>query len=186
MSIAERILNLCGWRVDRSQPLPPRYVLIGAPHTSNWDFPVGLLGMWALGIDVRWVGKHTLFRGLLGPIMRGLGGIPVDRRVKSNFIETMSARFASGELAALCLAPEGTRSLTHAWKTGFYYLALAAEVPVVLGYLDFADKAVGVGGILVPTGDIERDMIEVRAFYASKTARHPELYGEIRVRSLKE
>ncbi len=186
MPLSEAILRLFGWTVDRSHPLPPRYVMIGAPHTSNWDFPVGMLGMWALGVDVHWVGKHTLFAGPLGPIMKGLGGIPVDRRISSNFIDSMTERFASGELSSLSLAPEGTRSLTHAWKTGFYYLAVSAQVPVVLGYLDYADKIVGVGGSFTPTGDIAADLKYVREFYAEKTARYPEKYGEIQVQPRKE
>jgi len=183
MRISESILKLFGWSVDRSHPLPSRSVVIGAPHTSNWDFPLAILYMWAVDLDVHWVGKHTLFKGPMGPIMRKLGGVPVDRRVRGNFIGAMAEKIRSGEISSVCMAPEGTRSRTHAWKTGFYHLAVQAGVPVALGYMDYRKKVVGIGPTLEPTGDIERDMEALRDFYGTITPRFPEKYGEIRVHS---
>src|SRR5262245_55989684 len=132
-----------GWHVDVPEPPPARCVIIGAPHTSNWDLVLTLLLMLAAGLRLRWVGKDTLFRGPFGWLLRKLGGIPIDRRTTKNFVEQMVEAFRSRESLRLGISPEGTRSNATHWRTGFYYIALRAGVPVVLGFADYRRRVVG-------------------------------------------
>jgi 1-acyl-sn-glycerol-3-phosphate acyltransferase len=177
------LLRMLGWTLDENLPPENKYVLVGAPHTSNWDLPLGLLFMSAVGMRFNWVVKHTVFRGPVGAILRSIGGIPINRRIRSGFIEQMGERFASHESMILVIAPEGTRSKTLYWKTGFYYIALHARVPITLGYLDYRKKKLGIGYSFLPSGDIEKDMEIIRVFYRGKRGKHPEKQGEIKVRS---
>ena len=184
--ISRGILALLGWQLDERLPPERRFLIIGAFHTSNWDFPLGLLGMWALGLKARWIAKHTLFMWPLGPIMKALGGIPVDRRASSGFIDHIASIYAQRKRLVIAIAPEGTRSRTGYWRTGFYYIALAAKIPVALGYLDYPNKRLGVGGMFYPSGDIVADMTIIREFYRDKTGLRPGNQGEIRVRAEEE
>lgn len=165
-------------------PEPPskKYVLIGAPHTSNWDFVVGLLALWALGIRARWLGKKELFKPPLGLLMRLLGGIPVDRSRRNNLVDQVAEVFRREEEIAILITPEGTRGKAPYWRTGFYHMALKAGVPIALGYVDFRRKEVGIGAYLWPTGDLRRDFEAIRAFYQDKTGLRPEKQGPIRLR----
>jgi 1-acyl-sn-glycerol-3-phosphate acyltransferase len=181
-SFSERILKLLGWRLDQRLPDTRKYVVIGAFHTSNWDMPLGLLGLWALGLKPRWVAKHTLFRWPLGPVLKAIGGIPVDRRAHTGFIEHIASAYNASDELVVTIAPEGTRSKTRYWKTGFYYIALAAKVPIALGYIDYPNKRLGIGGALNPCGDIEADMAIIRDFYRDKTGLKPENQGQIRLK----
>lgn len=178
------LLRLLGWGVEDRLPPVERYVCIGAPHTTNWDLPVGLAAMLALGFPPRWVGKHTIFRGPLGPLMRALGGVPVDRRVSQDFVGQVVERFRRAERRdepfVLVIAPEGTRSPAERWKTGFYHIAREAGVPIALGYADYPSRRTGVGGWLEPSGDLEADMQVIRAFYADKRGKRPENQGPVR------
>ena len=167
--LARFILSLFGWTLEDKLPDEKQYVIIGAFHTSNWDFVLGILGLWALGLKASWVGKHTLFRGIFGPFFRSLGGIPVDRRVHTGFIHKVAELYKQGKLNALTIAPEGTRSKKEHWKTGFYFIALEAEVPIVLGYVDYKNKQLGVGATLYPTGNIVQDFEIIKQFYSTKT-----------------
>ncbi|TFU17138.1 lysophospholipid acyltransferase family protein [Thermus tengchongensis] len=180
--LAGLVLRGLGWRYHMPEPPSKKYVLIGAPHTSNWDFFVGLLALWALGIRARWLGKKELFRPPLGWLLRLLGGIPVDRSRRSNLVDQVAAIFQREEEIAILITPEGTRSQAPYWRTGFYYMALKAGVPIALGYADFRRKEVGIGGYLWPTGDIRRDFAEIRAFYQDKVGLRPEKQGPIRIR----
>jgi len=179
--LAEAILRVIRWRIVGDVPRP-KCVLIAAPHTSNWDFPLALLAFWSLEIDARWVGKHTLFRWPFDGLMRRLGGIPLDRARTRDFVSEVVARFEREEPLILAIAPEGTRSHTDAWRSGFYWIARGAGVPIALGFLDYARRTAGIGEWLVPTGDVEADMARIRAFYADKAAKHPEKAGAIRLR----
>lgn len=175
------------WAVSRwrlvSTPAPSRpTVLIGAPHTSNWDFVVMLAIAWRLGIHVRWLGKHTLFRGWRGPIMRGLGGIPVDRSDPGRVVRDVVERVRSGEVFGLVVTPEGTRSAGTYWKSGFYRIAREAGMPVTLGYVDRTTGTAGLGVTIDLTGDVAADMDRVRAFYADKAGIRPERRTEPRLR----
>ncbi|WP_460389398.1 lysophospholipid acyltransferase family protein [Thermus thalpophilus] len=175
------VLRRLGWRYHMPPPPEGSYVLIGAPHTSNWDFFIGILALWALGIRARWLGKKELFRPPLGWFLRFLGGIPVDRSKRSNLVDQV-AEILKREKLAILITPEGTRGKAPYWRTGFYYMALKAGVPIALGYADFRRKEVGIGGYLYPTGDLRRDFAEIRAFYQDKVGLRPEKQGPIRIR----
>lgn len=176
-------LKVFGWRWAGGPTVPKQYVLIAAPHTSNWDLPFTLALGWSQRMKVTWVGKHTLFEGSMGWFFRWLGGYPVDRRSSHNVVETIADIFSSGEPLVLVIAPEGTRSLRDYWKSGFYFIAHTAKVPIGCGYLDFARKKGGIGALIEPTGDVRADMDKIRAFYADKTGHTPEKQGPIRLRA---
>ncbi|GAA1502286.1 1-acyl-sn-glycerol-3-phosphate acyltransferase [Brevibacterium permense] len=152
-----------------TEPAPDRpTILVGAPHTSNWDFVVMLAIAWRMRVDVHWLGKHSLFTGWRGPIMRGLGGIPVDRSDPSKIVTEVVDRMRDGEVFALVITPDGTRSGHTHWKSGFHRIAMATGMPVTLGYLDTATRTTGLGPTLEMTGDIAADMDRIREFYADK------------------
>jgi len=178
--IADAILRLIGWRMVGQAP--HGCVLIGAPHTSNWDFPLALLAFWSLGIDCRWVGKHTIFRRPFGWVMRALGGIPLNRQTTRDFVPEVVRWFEEDPELTLVIAPEGTRSRREHWRSGFYWIACGAGVPIVLGFLDYATKTGGIGDVVGPTGDVEADMARIRAFYADKRGLHPEQTSPITLR----
>ncbi|MFV2145395.1 MULTISPECIES: 1-acyl-sn-glycerol-3-phosphate acyltransferase [Isoptericola] len=178
------------WRISRwtlrSEPVPDRAgILIGAPHTSNWDFVLMLAISWRLGMDIRWLGKHTLFSGWKGPVMRRLGGIPVDRRDPSRVVVDVLDHVSRGEVFHLVVTPEGTRS-GDGWKSGFYRIAQEAGLPVTLGYVDRTTMTTGLGPTLELTGDVGADMDRIRTFYADKAGYNPELRTEPRLRSESE
>ncbi|MBI3712320.1 MAG: lysophospholipid acyltransferase family protein [Burkholderiales bacterium] len=170
------VLRLIGWRLDGRAADVQKGVLIGAPHTSNWDFPIALMICFALRLDVYWMGKHTLFPPILGAIMRWLGGIPVDRTQAGNLVQGTIDAFQHNDKLLVIVPPEGTRGKVTRWKTGFYYIAVGAGVPLGLGYLDFKEKIGGVGKLFYPSGNIEEDMREIRAFYAGFVGKHPQQF----------
>ena len=171
---ALRVLRLFGWRV-RFRPLPgPRGIVVVYPHTSNWDFPIGLFAKWALDLPVRWLAKDSLFRGPLGKIMRYLGGEPVDRSTTSGTIERQAQRMLAADWYWLAITPEATRSYRPNWRSGFYHLALAARVPLLLVYIDYPSKVLGVVDHLYLTGDRDADMAAIAAVYAGHQGLHPE------------
>ena len=179
---AVRLLGACGWQVVLAQPVPGKSVVVFYPHTSNWDFPLGLLAKWATGIEFRWVGKHTLFATPLGPLFRRWGGIPVDRRDPSGFIDALRAAYAAHDTFHLVITPEGTRRRSEHWKSGFYRLARALDVPVGLAFVDRSRRQVGLGTWTRLTGDVEADIRALRAFYEDKAAWTPANAGPIRFR----
>ena len=181
--MAASILKSVGWKVEGRLPEIPKYVLIGAPHTSNWDFPFAMLTKWALGFKFNWIGKDSLFRWPLGGLMRRLGGIPVNRRIRTRFIDQMISAYNEREKLVIVITPEGTRSKTEHWKTGFYYIALGAHVPIVMGYIDYERKVVGIGPIFHPSGDIAADIKKIAEFYADKKGKFAEKQGGVRIRS---
>lgn len=170
-----------GWQIVGEAPKEAKYVLIAAPHTSNWDLVLMLMCGVEYGVWPSWVGKHTIFRGPMGYFFRALGGIAIDRRSPQNMVEQMAERFRKSERMVLAVPPEGTRGHTENWKSGFYYIAHTGNVPICLGYLDFKTKRGGLGPMLHPSGDVKADMDIVRAFYADKVGRYPELQGPIRL-----
>lgn len=159
------ILRLLGWKVQGSPPDVAKYVLIAAPHTSNWDFPYTLMVCFALRLRVYWMGKASLFPPGLGFIMRWLGGIAVDRNKSTNLVQSTIAAFERAERLIVIVPPEGTRDKVTHWKTGFYYIALGANVPILLGFLDFKQKVGGVAHLFYPSADIDKDMLEIKQFY---------------------
>jgi 1-acyl-sn-glycerol-3-phosphate acyltransferase len=180
--LARLFLRWTGWEVEGQRPAARRYVLIAAPHTSNWDLAYLLALAWALDVKIAWMGKHQLFRGPMGTVMRKLGGVPVRRDRRNDLVQQMADRIEAAEAMALTVPAEGTRDYVAHWKSGFYRIAQRAQVPIVLGYLDYSRRRGGFGPEIVPTGDIAQDMDEIRAFYADKRGRHPELEGEIRLK----
>ncbi len=163
---AHSLFKLCGWQLAGTLPDCHKYVIIAAPHTSNWDFLLALGVAFAFRLKVFWLGKHTLFRWPLGGVMRWLGGIAVERAASHNLVAQTVEQFQRHESLVLGIAPEGTRKQVAQWKLGFYHIALQAQVPIVLGFFDYEHKVVGFGPTFTPTGDIERDLAEIRAFYA--------------------
>ena len=162
-------LKLAGWRIQGT--LPPgaeKSVLIAAPHTSNWDLPYTLMVAFSLRLTVYWMGKEQIFRFPFRGLMMWLGGIPVQREKSNNLVAASveAIKAASGPLQ-LVVPPEGTRSKTRYWKTGFYHIAVGAQVPIVLAYMDYEKKISGLGPVFEPTGNIEVDMAQIKAFYAN-------------------
>ncbi len=180
--MARLFLRITGWKADGVRPDVPKYVLIAAPHTTNWDFPFTLAFAAVFGIRIRWMGKHTLFRWPFGWFMRAVGGIPIRRERNNDLVRTMADDFGNHEQLALTVPVEGTRSRVEYWKSGFYHIARQAGVPIVPGYLDYARKRGGFGPALMPSGDLKADMDKLRAFYADKIGKFPELFGPVRLR----
>jgi 1-acyl-sn-glycerol-3-phosphate acyltransferase len=178
---ARLILQLLGWRLLDPAQRPAKAVVIGYPHTSNWDFPLGLLAMAALSLDARWVGKDTLFRHGCGPVMRALGGIPVNRRARTGFVERMAEEFGRQPALHLVMAPEGTRRRTGGWKSGFYRIALAAQVPVVVATIDWSRREVGLLSSITLSGDEAADMARIAAAYDGRRGYRHENASPIRL-----
>jgi 1-acyl-sn-glycerol-3-phosphate acyltransferase len=173
-------LRLTGWTVEGA--LPPgaaKSVLIAAPHTSNWDLPYTLMVAFALRLNPYWMGKQSIFKSPFRGIMMWLGGIPVNREQSTNLVAASSQALvdADGPLQ-LIVPPEGTRSKARYWKTGFYYIALGARVPIVMAYMDYAAKRSGLGPVFEPTGDIEADMAAIKAFYKPFKGRNPDQFEQ--------
>lgn len=168
LTLSAIYLRLTGWRVLGTLPAEARKsVFIAAPHTSNWDLPYTLMVAFVLRLNVHWMGKASLFRFPFGGLMRWLGGIAVDRSKSNNLVAASADAITRAQGALqLIVPPEGTRSKTRYWKTGFYHIAMTAQVPIVMAYMDYANKVSGLGPVFVPTGDLEADMLTIKAFYA--------------------
>jgi 1-acyl-sn-glycerol-3-phosphate acyltransferase len=163
-----RVFHALGWHFDGEFPADTqKAVVIAAPHTSNWDLPYALMAAFAMGRKVHWLGKRQIFRFPFSGVMRWLGGIAVDRSRSANLVEAAVDCFkqTAGPLL-LIVPPEGTRSAVERWKTGFYYIALGAGVPVVMAYMDHGLRRCGASALFFPTGEIEADMTTIRAYYA--------------------
>ena len=176
------ILNTLGWTIQADLPDLKKYVVIAAPHTSNWDFPLGILAAKAIQLEPQWMGKHSLFRWPYGWFFRAIGGTPILRNRGRNYILQMANLFDRSERLVLALAPEGTRSKTDHWKTGFHYIARAAKVPIVMACLDFGNKQVCIGSPFIPSEDIAADFDKIREFYANRRGKNPEKESVIRLR----
>ncbi len=178
-AFSKAYFKLAGWTI--SGELPPgatKAVLIAAPHTSNWDLPFTLMTAFVLNLDVYWMGKQSIFKWPFAPVMRWLGGIAVNREKSTNLVaaSAQALREADGAVQ-LIVPPEGTRSKTRYWKTGFYYIAVQAHVPIVMAYMDYPRKMAGLGPLFVPTGDIDADMVRIKAYYAQFEGKHADKFG---------
>ncbi len=181
--IASAFWSLSRWRLV-SAPAPQRpTILLGAPHTSNWDFILMLAIAWKLGIRIRWLGKTSLFDGWRGPVMRSLGGIPVDRDAPSEVVGELVEQISADPATALVITPDGTRGPHTHWKSGFYRLAERTGLPVTLGYVDRPTMTTGLGPTMDITGDVSADMDRVREFYRDKSGLRPGARVEPRLRS---
>lgn len=181
-SLARRLLGWLGWTLEGARPCCRKYVLIAAPHTSNWDFPLMLLFAAAFDMKVTWMAKHSLFWPPLGWLMRALGGMPIRRHRSMRTVDAMIEAFAQRQELVLVVPTEGTRARADYWKSGFYHIARQAQVPVVPSFLDFARKRGGFGPPLETTGDLVADMDVLRAFYRGMEGKFPSLFGPIRLR----
>lgn len=165
-------LKLAGWKLVGHPPKEQKYVLIAVPHTTNWDFPITLAMAFLFGFEIYWMGKDSLFKGIRGPIMRWLGGIAIDRSKNNNIVQQMVDAFNANDRLVVTIPPEGTRSRVDKWKTGFYYIAHGANVPIALGFLDYKHKTGGFGPAFYTTGDVEKDIAEIRKFYAGISGKY--------------
>jgi 1-acyl-sn-glycerol-3-phosphate acyltransferase len=177
--LCRTILHCMGWRLIIDLPGVDKVVIVFYPHTSNWDFVIGLLAKFGLAVPVTWAGKDNLFRWPFKGLWTWLGGIPVNRREHTGFVAHMVAEFSQRKVLLLAIAPEGTRRRTDYWKSGAYRVALATKVPLGLAFIDYKAREVGVGGLLYLTGDVAVDFTALRAFYSGKTARHPDQAGSV-------
>ena len=176
-------LKILGWRVEGEIPSIRKFVIIAAPHTSNWDFPITLAVAFALKVKIYWMGKAAMFRWPFGGLLRWLGGIPIDRSRSCNVVDQSVQAFQERDQLIMLVPPEGTRKKVGYWKTGFYHIARGAGVPIVLGFLDYRRKAGGIGPTFFPTGRIEEDMLQIRAYYATITGKRQSQFGNAVVRS---
>lgn len=163
--LAKMSLKIIGWKVEYVLPESKKYILIAAPHTSNWDLVIMLLVSIVCGIKLNWVAKDTLFKGLFGTYLRWLGGIPVNRRSNNNFTQQVIEIFNESEERIIVIAPEATRGKVEKWKSGFYYIAKGANIPIALGFLDYSKKIGGIGPSFYPDSSIEDSTRIIREFY---------------------
>ncbi|MCU4379112.1 1-acyl-sn-glycerol-3-phosphate acyltransferase [Acinetobacter haemolyticus] len=182
--LAEQSLGLMGWEIDNHWDLDiDQCVMIAAPHTSNWDALYARLALKALGVNVRLTIKDSYMKFPFGPFVRAMGGIGIDRSVKQqdqqrpSMVQLMSDLFKTHPKLVMLVTPEGTRAKQEQWKTGFYHVAVAAGVPIALAYMDYTKKKTGVGKIVYPSGDYEKDMTEIMAFYENIHAKFPEKFS---------
>ena len=176
------VLKLSGWSVSGGLPKHDKYVLIAAPHTSNWDLVYMLAIAFALKMKINWMGKDSLFKPPFGIILRWLGGVAIDRSKTNNVVQAMADEFTKRDRLILAVPPAGTRGKRDHWKSGFYHIANTAQVPIVLGYLDYSKKTGGFAGSVMPSGDIASDMDQMRAFYSSVSGKFPEKESVVRLR----
>jgi 1-acyl-sn-glycerol-3-phosphate acyltransferase len=175
--------KIFGWKVESHVPDVPKAVLIAAPHTSNWDLTHMLGGTWTMRVRVRWFGKKAIFRPPFGGLMRALGGISINRGGRHNVVDQLIDALDKADRMILTVPAAGTRSRQEYWKSGFYHIAVGANVPIVLGYLDYAQRRAGISGPIYPTGDVKADMDKIRKFYATRKpqGKFPEKVSRIRL-----
>jgi 1-acyl-sn-glycerol-3-phosphate acyltransferase len=175
--LALRVLGLLGWRLDIHLPDEPKFVVLAAPHTSNWDGVLAILTMLAMELRMGLFIKHTAFSGVMGGILRKVGAIPIDRSAPGGIVGQTIDAFSAREQLLIGIAPEGTRKRVDKWKRGFYLIAAGAGVPLVCAYIDYARKVVGTGLVLRATGDYARDLEAIQAFYRTITPKNPANFG---------
>jgi len=168
-------LKFIGWKTgSKLDPSIKKCVVVAAPHTSNWDYPIALATLYANGVKVRFLAKDSLFKFPVGILMRATGGMPVDRSKHNNLVDALVNTFQQHEDLILMIAVEGTRSYVKEWKSGFYHTALGANVPIAMGYLDYKNKVAGFGDLFYPTGDYTNDLVDIQNFYRQFTAKYPD------------
>lgn len=169
--LARGWLWLCGFRVLGTMPDVPKFIVVAAPHKTNWDLPHALAAGIIYGSRIHWMGKSTLFKWPFGGFMRWLGGIPVDRSKSTNAVAEMVREFGGREHLTLVIPPEGTRRDVTRWKSGFYHIAVGAKVPLALAFIDYTGRRIGVAGVFHPTGDYEADIVKILAIYTEVTGK---------------
>ena len=176
-ALARGLLRLFGWTLEIRFPDEPKLVLIGAPHTSNWDGIFGVSAILAMGVRINWFAKDSLFRWPFRALLIWLGGVPIRRDAARGVVEQTTDIFAEKERIYIVVAPEGTRSRAPQWKSGFYRIAMTAKVPILLAYMDYRSKVVGTGPLIWPCGDYATDLETIQAFYRKVTPKHPERFA---------
>lgn len=172
-AIGRGLFKLFGWRIVGHAANTPKMVLIGAPHTSNWDFILTMMAMFALGVRFSWVVKHTLFKWPFAGLLDWLGGVPLNRQKTVGFVEQMTAEFERREQFLLAIMPEGTRSKVPGWKSGFYYIACKAQVPIFMVIFNYGEKELCIGPEFYPTGDLTADLPVIQSFFAGVKGKNP-------------
>ncbi|MFT5100660.1 MAG: 1-acyl-sn-glycerol-3-phosphate acyltransferase [Planctomycetaceae bacterium] len=180
--LGKTIIRVSGWRVAGGVPKSKSMLIIAAPHTSNWDLFFLLGAAYSFRLSIQWLVKDSLFLPIMGSTLSFLGGIPVDRSKNNNLVTDLATRIQNSEGLALVVPPSGTRRYTEHWKSGFYRIALAANVPIVCGYLDYTRKEAGLGLSFHLTGNMTEDMDKIRAFYEPFVGKHPGNKSRIRLR----
>ena len=175
-------LRLVGWTLVGGLPSVDKFVFIAAPHTSNWDLVLMIAAAWSMKGQVRWLGKHTLFKAPFGWFIRAVGGLSVDRRKPQGLVAQAVELFAGSEVLHLAVPVEGTRGRRDHWRSGFYHIARGADVPLCTGFLDYSTRRCGLGELIHLTGDVVADMDRIREFYAPIKGKHPEQQGPVRLR----
>ena len=171
---ARSTMKLFGWKVEGDLPNSEKFIVIGAPHTSNWDWVLVILAAYVLGVRISWMAKHTLFKRPFGGIMRWLGGVSIDRRAKHGTVGDAINSFAKVDKLILCITPEGTRHKVQEWKKGFYYIADGANVPIVVCAFDYGKKSMRFGPVFKPSGDVDGDLPTIKSYYDGVIAKYPE------------
>lgn len=179
--IARLFMAILGWNVSGELPANKKFVLIGAPHTSNWDFFLGLATIFIFRVKARWLGKDASFIWPVGILLRALGGIAIDRYHPHGVVGQMVNALTQSDQQVILLAPSGTRKKIPNWRSGFYQIAHQANVPIVCGYLDFKTKQAHLGLSLLPTGNVKKDMDRIRDFYKDVHAKYPEMETPVRL-----
>lgn len=178
MNLSGLILKTFGWKVSITVPDFPRCIICVAPHTSNWDFILGKLAYASVHRKAGFLMKSSWFFFPLGYLFKAIGGVPVERRNKSvSLVDVLTRRFCSSERLALAITPEGTRSRTDRWHTGFLAIARNADVPIVLGVLDYGSKRIIIESVFEPSGDIDADILTIKDYYSQFTAKYPEKFS---------
>ena len=170
------LFRLLGFREEITVPMPRKYILALAPHTSNWDFVIGRLYSNAVGLECNFLMKKEWFFWPLGILMRKMGGLPVYRSKQMGSTDLLAQRAEEADEFRLCITPEGTRKPNREWKRGFYYIALKANIPILLYGLDYRRRLIKCTKMVVPTGDIERDMLDIKQYFSEFKGRHPEKF----------
>ncbi len=177
VSLGRIVMRMLGWSIHGTFPDRSKLVIIVAPHTSNWDFIIGMAAMLSLKLSANWLGKHTIFVWPLSTLLRWLGGIPIDRSLQKGTVDQIVELFQSREQLVIGLSPEGTRKRVDQWKTGFYQIAWRAGVPILPVSLDYSRRVVGIGPLLTPSGALETDLEIIRAYYSNVKGKHPEQFS---------
>lgn len=176
-ALGHSVLKLRGFSLEISLPNEPRFVLLLAPHTSNWDFVLAIATVLAVDLKANWFAKHSIFKPPLGSFFRAIGGIALDRGSPRNALSQITAAFKNHSQLVFCIAPEGTRQPVEKWKRGFYQIAYAAQVPIVCGYVDYERKVCGTGPVIFPSGRYAEDIEKIQAFYRTITPKFPALFA---------
>lgn len=172
--LSKFILWLSGWKIVGTPPSEKKYIMIAAPHTSNWDFIYARAAFYIMGIRLRYTVKSELFFFPLGAVLKSMGGIAINRKAKGNMVDKMVQLYENWDSLTIMITPEGTRSYSPNWKKGFYHIAVGANIPISLGFLNYEKKEAGIGPLIYPTGDYEADLEVIQSFYRKIPGRFPE------------